>query len=212
MNRRQRRRKASRNAHQLQTPQAPKVNLQDAALGNPGKAKSGSSGDLDSREVPVILLLAFLSVVPICAVLATNTMPYYEYVLNADKRAGVFSYASFWLSAAAALAAGRGVLRSKTAEASMFKDSDYYWEGAIFLFAAAVCAALAVSDHPSTPKLLFWLFVALAIAQVGLSRIALSRLQTVERRRALLRRVPLFLLLLAGLGVYGYIVFVFAPP
>lgn len=159
----------------------------------------------------MILLLAFLSVVPLGAVLATNTLPYYEYVLNADKRAGVFSYASFWLSAAAALAAGRGVLRSKIAEASMFKDSDYYWEGAIFLFAAAVCAALAVSDHPSTPKLLFWLLVALAIAQVGISRIALSRLQTAERRKAVLRRAPLFLLLLLLLGGYGYLVFVVAP-
>ncbi|CAB3916166.1 hypothetical protein [Achromobacter piechaudii] len=210
MNRKQRRRKAEQKMHP-QAPKAPIGERRASAPINPGKAKSGSSGDLDSREVPVILLLAFLSVVPLGAVLATNTLPYYEYVLNADKRAGVFSYASFWLSAAAALAAGRGVLRSKIAEASMFKDSDYYWEGAIFLFAAAVCAALAVSDHPSTPKLLFWLLVALAIAQVGISRIALSRLQTAERRKAVLRRAPLFLLLLLLLGGYGYLVFVVAP-
>ncbi|CAB3863081.1 hypothetical protein LMG26858_02324 [Achromobacter anxifer] len=212
MNRKQKKRRESQKGTQSQSQHASIANLQAATAIKRGETKTDSSDDLDSREIPVILLLAFLGVVPLGAVLATNTQPFYEYVLNADKRVGIFSYASFWLSAAAALAAGRGVLRSKAAEAAVFKDSDYYWEGAIFIFAAAVCAALAVSDHPSTPTLFFWLLLALSVAQVCVSCIALSRQRgrTAEWRRAALLRVPLLLLLFGALAGYGYLTFTIA--
>lgn len=213
MNRKQRSRKESQNRHQPHSAQAANANLQVAAPINPGRVISDSADSLVSGEALVILLLAFLGVGPLGLVLATNQLPYEEYVLDAEKRSGVFGYASFWLSAAAALAAGRGVLRSKVAEASAFTDSDYYWEGAIFLFAAAVCAALAVSDHPSTPKLSVWLLLSLVVAQVFISGRAISRLRgrTAKWRRAVLLRVPPLVLLFLALGGYGYLVFKFEP-
>lgn len=213
LNRKRRRKKASQGAKQPQASIAHDANLQVAAAINPGKAKAGSSDKLDSREVPVILLLAFLGVVPIGVVLLTNTSPLDVYVLCPEKRAGIFSYASFWLSAAAALAAGRGVLRSKATDASVFQDSDYYWEGAIFIFAAAVCAALAVSDHPNTPMLLLGLLTCLLGAQVAISSMAVCRLRRQRRewKRALLLRALSLVVLSLAIGGYGYLVFVLAP-
>ncbi len=211
MNRKQKRKKASRKAQQQpQTSIAHDANLQVAAAIDPEKAKSGGSDKLDSLEIPVILLLAFLGVVPIGVILLTNISPLDVYILNPEKRSGIFSYASFWLSAAAALAAGRGVLRGKATDASVFKDSDDYWEGAIFIFAAGVCAALAVSDHPNTPMLLFGLLTCLCVAQVAISGIAVCRLRrhAGKWRRALILRVISIVVLLLALGGYGNLVFV----
>lgn len=209
MNRRQKRGKESQRKRQTRTPQALTADRQAAKSIDQGEAKSDPSDSLVLGEVLLILLVAFLGVVPLGLVLATNTESFNVYILSAEKRAGVFSYASFWFSATAALAAGRGVLRTKGAGASLFKDSDYYWEGAIFIFAAAVCAALSVSDHPSTPQLSFWIFLSLVFAQVFVSALALFRLRgrTAKWGRAVVLRALNLSVLLLLLGGYGYLVF-----
>lgn len=213
MNRKQRKKRESQNRHQPKAAQVSKAVGHDVEQTISEGTISDSSDKLDSREIPVILLLAFLGVVPIGVILLTNTQPLDVYVLNPEKRSGIFSYASFWLSAAAALAAGRGVLRSNATDASIFRDSDYYWEGAIFIFAAAVCAALAVSDHPNTPVLLFGLLACLCVAQVAISGMAVCRLRRhgAKWRRALILRVISIVVLSLAIGGYGYLVFGLVP-